>query len=221
MKRQASLPADRKLDEPGYRERIEAAYMMHGGQGQSGDFRGFLQAQALWDETMAETIAGYLEAHPDERMVIIAGRGHVDRINAIPPRVSRRLPVTQAVVVNSIGSASESETADFIFFSSPAGLSPFPLLGVMLEDTEDEEGVLITALNPQGHATEAGIREKDIILAIDSQPVNEVDDVKIEMLYKEKSESVIVRIRRHAFLFGDKELDIEVPLKSAEKPRHM
>jgi len=215
------LPADRKLDEPGYRERIEAAYMMHGGQGQSGDFKGFLQAQALWDETMAETIAGYLEAHPDERMVIIAGRGHVDKINAIPPRVSRRLPVTQTVVVNSIGSASESETADFIFFSSPAGLSPFPLLGVMLEDTEDEEGVLITALNPKGHATEAGIREKDIILAIDSQPVNEVDDVKIEMLYKEKSESVMVRIRRHAFLFGDKELDIEVPLKSAEKPRHM
>jgi aminopeptidase N len=219
---EASLfPTDRKLDEPGYRERIATAYMMHAGQGQNGDFSGFLQAQALWDETMAETIVEYLKTHPDERMVVIAGRGHVDRINAIPPRVNRRLPVSQVVVVNSSGSPSESETADFIFLSPPASLSPFPLLGVMLEDTENEEGVLVTALNPQGRALEAGIKEKDIIMAIDSQPVNDVEDVKIEMLYKEDSASVLARIKRRAFLFGDKELDIEVPLKNTEKTQRM
>jgi uncharacterized iron-regulated protein len=215
------LPADRKLDETGYRERIETAYMMHRGQRQQGDFSGFLQAQALWDETMAETIVKYLEAHPDDRMVVIAGRGHVDKINAIPPRVARRLPVSQAVVVNSSGSASESETVDFIFFSSPASLSPFPLLGVMLEDTENEEGVMVTALNPKGKAIEAGIKEKDIILALDSEPVNDVEDLKIEMLYKEKSASVMVKIRRRVFLFGDKELIVEVPLKTAESQHHM
>jgi hypothetical protein len=31
----------------------------------------------------------------------------------------------------------------------------------------------------------------------------------------------MVRTRRRAFLFGDKELDIEVPLKSAEKTHNM
>ena len=67
--------------------------MMHAGQEQNGDFSGFFQAQALWDETMAETIANYLKMHPDTRMVVIAGRGHIDKNNAIPPRVSRRLPV--------------------------------------------------------------------------------------------------------------------------------
>ncbi|KPK23794.1 MAG: hypothetical protein AMJ61_15085 [Desulfobacterales bacterium SG8_35_2] len=215
------LPPDRKLDEPGYRERIETAYMMHAGGEQNGSFSGFLQAQALWDETMAETIAGYLKAHPHERMVVIAGRGHVDKINAIPPRVARRLPVSQAVVVNSAGLPSESETADFIFFSPPASLSPFPLLGVMLEDTENEAGVLVTALNPQGQALEAGIKEKDIILAIDSQPVNDVEDVKIEMLYKEESASVLAHIKRRVFLFGDKELEIEVPLKGTENKHRM
>jgi uncharacterized iron-regulated protein len=215
------LPAERKLDEPGYRERIETAYKMHLGQRQQGDFSGFLQAQALWDETMAETIVKYLDTHPDDRMVIIAGRGHVDKINAIPPRVARRLPVSQAVVVNSIGSASESGTVDFLFFSPPASLSPFPLLGVMLEDTEDEEGVLVTALNPKGQAIEAGIKEKDIILALDSEPVNVVEDIKIEMLYKEKIASVMVKVRRRVFLFGDKELLIEVPLKSAQTQHHM
>jgi aminopeptidase N len=215
------LPLDRKLDEPGYRERIETAYMMHAGQEQNGDFSGFLQAQALWDETMAETIVEYLKSYPAERMVIIAGRGHVDKTNAIPPRVARRLPVSQAVVVNSTGLPVESESADFVFFSPPAELSPFPLLGVMLDDTEGEEGVLVTELNPQGQARTAGIKEKDIILAIDSEPVNDVADVKIVMLYKEKSDSVTVRVRRAAFFLGDKELDIEIPLKSAGKMHPM
>lgn len=218
----SSLPQNRKLDIPGYRERIETAFMMHGSQEQEGDFSGFLQAQALWDETMAETIAEYLEKHPDTRMVVIAGRGHVDKINAIPPRVARRLPVSQAVVVNSVGAKTESESADFIFFSSPASLSPFPLLGVMLDDTEDEEGVLVTALNPQGQAKEAGIKEKDIILAIDSEPVNDMEDVKIAMLYKDESDAVMVRVRRKQFLMGNRIMEIEVNLKKSQaRPQHM
>jgi len=193
---------------------------MHAGQGQNGDFSGFFQAQALWDETMAETIADYMEIHPDTRLVIIAGQGHVDKTDAIPPRVSRRLPVSQAVVINSTGSTTESETADFIFFSSPANLSPFPLLGVMLEDTEDEEGALVTALNPQGQAKQAGIKEKDIILAIDSYPVNDMEDVKIAMLYKEKSDAVTVQIKRKKF-FGNKLMEVEVSLKSPGNSHHV
>ncbi|MBW2505614.1 MAG: ChaN family lipoprotein [Deltaproteobacteria bacterium] len=215
------LPVDRKLDEPGYRERISTAFMMHAGSGQNGEFSSFLQAQALWDETMAETIAEYLENNPDDRMVVIAGQGHVDRNNAIPPRVGRRLPVDQTVVLNSHGSATEFETADFIFFSAPASLSPFPLLGVMLDDTEDEEGVQVKELNPKGRAQEAGIKEKDIILAIDGEPVNDMEDLKIEMLYKEKSEALLVRVRRKRFPFGHKELDIEVPLQNSSQVQHM
>ena len=216
------LPPDRKLDEPGYRKRIETAYMMHSGQEQNGDFSGFLQAQAVWDETMAETIAEYLKAYPDERMVVIAGQGHVDRMNAIPPRVARRLPVSQAVVVNSSsGLTPDSGSADFIFFSPPAPLSPLPLMGVMLEDTENQEGLLVTALDPEGKAVTAGVKKNDIILAIDSEPVNDMEDVKIEMLYKEKSDSVTVRVRRAAFLAGTKELDIEIPLKGAKKMHPM
>ncbi|MBW2466623.1 MAG: ChaN family lipoprotein, partial [Deltaproteobacteria bacterium] len=214
------LPENRKLDIPGYNQRIKTAFMMHRGQNQKGDFSGFLQAQALWDETMAETISEYLQVHPGSRMAVIAGRGHVDKENAIPPRVARRLPVSQAVVVNSIGSA-ETESADYVFFSPPANLPPFPLLGVMLEEIEDEEGLLIKAVNPDGQAKQAGIREKDIILAIDNEPVNDLEDIKITMLYKVDSDSVSVRIKRAAFLVGDKELDIEVQLKKPEEAHHM
>jgi uncharacterized iron-regulated protein len=217
---QASLlPQDRKLDEPGYRERIESAFFMHAGQDRNGNFGGFLQAQALWDETMAQTIADYLKANPDRRMVVIAGGGHVDKRNAIPPRVARRLDVSQAVVLNSNGNPYDTNSEDYVFFSPPAALAPLPLLGVMLNDTKDENGVLVAALAPQGQAKEAGIREKDVILAIDSEPVNKIEDVKIQMLYQEDSDSVTVRIKRKK-LFGTKELDIQIPLKGNVPVHH-
>jgi uncharacterized iron-regulated protein len=215
-----SLPTNRKLDMPGYRERVKGAFLMHSSpEQQLGDFSGFIQAQALWDETMAETITEYLESNPNSRVVVIAGRGHTDKINAIPPRVSRRLHVSQAVVVNNTSRNSESETADFIFFSQPATLSPFPLLGVMLEDTENEDGVLVTATSKMGHAKKAGIEKDDVILAIDSEPVNDIEDVKIAMLYKEDSETVTVKILRQKFL-GKNIIDIEVNLKNRPSPHN-
>jgi len=207
------LPQDRKLDEPGYRERIESAFFMHAGQDQNGNFGGFLQAQALWDETMAQTIADYLKANPDRHMVIIAGGGHVNKRNAIPPRVARRLDVSQAVVLNNNGIPYDTNSVDYVFFSPPAVLEPLPLLGVMLNDTKDEEGLLVTGLDPKGQAKKVGIKEKDVILAINSEPVNNLEDVRIQMLYQEDSDSVTVRVKRKKLFGGTKELDIKVPLK--------
>jgi len=214
------LPIARDLDMEGYRQRIETAYLMHGGQGQTGDFSGFLQAQALWDETMAETIVDYLTDHPEKRMVVIVGRGHVSKETAIPPRVARRLPVSQAVVVNSIGSQTERQAADFVFYSAHAGLPPFPLLGVMLKDLENEPGIMVIAVRPKGGAEQAGIREKDVIMAIDDEPVDAVEDIKIAMLYKEKSDSVTVKIRRKQFLFGEKTLEIEEGIVRQSNKEH-
>ena len=91
----------------------------------------------------------------------------------------------------------------------------------MLDDTADQNGVLVTGLNPLGQAQKAGIKNNDTILAIDSEPVNDIEDVKIAMLYKETSDTVTVKVRRSAFLFGTKEFDIEVPLKSKDKTHPM
>jgi uncharacterized iron-regulated protein len=214
------LPLARDLDVEGYRERVKTAYLMHGSQSQTGDFSGFFQAQALWDETMAETIVDYLTEHPEMHMVVIVGRGHVNKDTAIPPRVARRLPISQAVVVNSIGSQTERQEADFIFYSPHASLPPFPLLGVMLKDLQDEPGTMVIAVRPKGGADQAGIREKDVILAIDGEPVDAMEDIKINMLYKEKSESVVVKIRRKQFLLGNKTMELEVPIVRQSNKEH-
>ncbi len=211
-----SLPVDRDLDVPGYRTRLESVFQHHALPGNApGDrFKGFLQAQALWDETMAETIADYLQANPDHRMVVIAGRGHTDKDTAIPPRVYRRLPVTQNIVLNANGNEIDAAKADFLFFSTPEPLPPMPLLGVMLSDTEGK-GALVTNLSPKGKAKEAGIMKNDMIVALDNEPVTDIEDVKILMLYKVGSDSVAVRVKREHTLFPDEELEFDVSLKSA------
>jgi S1-C subfamily serine protease len=76
--------------------------------------------------------------------------------------------------------------------------------------------MLVTAVKPEGQAQQAGIKEKDIILTIDSEPINDMEDVKIAMLYKENSAAVIVKIKRKK-LFGNKLMEVEVNLKSPGK----
>ncbi|MFN2355695.1 MAG: ChaN family lipoprotein, partial [Desulfopila sp.] len=69
-----TLPLDRNLDMPGYGERLSFMYLVHAqGSHGSGAVSGFIQAQGLWDETMAENIATFLTAHPEYQMVVLAG----------------------------------------------------------------------------------------------------------------------------------------------------
>ena len=72
---------------------------MQGSHG-SGAASGFIQAQGLWDETMAENITTFLTDHPDYQMVVLAGSQHTRKDSGIPPRVARRISVQQASVIN-------------------------------------------------------------------------------------------------------------------------
>ncbi|MDH3360217.1 MAG: ChaN family lipoprotein, partial [Desulfobulbaceae bacterium] len=203
------LPTDRDLDVPGYQERIHRVFTMHAAPSPE-QFKGFIQAQALWDETMAVTVADYLTANPDQRVVVIAGVGHVAKAEAIPPRVARRINVKQAVVANINSTEADPEQIDYAFLLDPAQLPPAPLLGVML--TEKDDTVLIDKLSPHGMAQKMGIREKDVILALDGQPTKTIGDLKIIMLNKKKGEKVEVTIKRKRAILPDKTLKIEVPL---------
>ena len=46
----------------------------HGGT----DPRNLFQAQLLWEQTMATRIVEFLASHPDEKLVVFIGRGHVE-----------------------------------------------------------------------------------------------------------------------------------------------
>ncbi len=62
------------------------------------NFEHFYQAQCIWDETMAETIANYMKAKGG-KMVVFTGNGHIADKFGIPDRLLRRMDVKTATIV--------------------------------------------------------------------------------------------------------------------------
>lgn len=208
-----TLPVERDLSMPGYRQRLVQVFQSHSGphfNANDQKMANFVQSQALWDETMAETIAGYLSSHAQAKMIVIAGSGHVVKENAIPPRVARRIPVKQTVVVNVQQGDLPPDEADYVFFSNQVNLPPSPMLGVMLADKKD--GPTIDGFAPNSGAKAAGMKEGDVVLAVEGQEVHTVDDIKISLLYKEHGSKLKVKARRPVFLLPDAVLDFDVQL---------
>jgi aminopeptidase N len=94
--------------------------------------------------------------------------------------------------------ADTADIADFVFMAQPIPLPPAAKLGIVLEQegTGDSASVRITGLSPHGKAGAAGLKENDILLAINDCPVYNMDDVRIAMLDAEQGEMVVVKVRR-------------------------
>lgn len=197
-----SLPPDRDLDMAGYLERLAPIHALHveGAHGQGGT-AGFVQAQAIWDETMAENIARFLEANPGYSMVVLAGAQHTRKDSGIPPRVARRLPVKQATVVNAAGERSPldlEKVTDYYFFASAADLPEAPKIGVILTtETGDGRSFLrISQLSPHGKAAAAGLIEGDILAEVGGAAVSDMADLHIAMQDRKPGETIGVTVRR-------------------------
>ena len=66
----------------------------HGGA----NLENFYKAQLLWDQTMAGRIVDYLAAHPDRKLIVLIGRGHVEGGYGVPSFVSQKSDAAQLVV---------------------------------------------------------------------------------------------------------------------------
>ena len=115
--------SDIRTDNVAYRELMQEIYAgMHQQHGRSNNFERFFQAQVLWDETMAEVIAKFVQANPDFQVIVLAGQGHIIYGYGIPSRVARRLGesnlVQRTVLLNppsNITSKTDTPIADFIW----------------------------------------------------------------------------------------------------------
>jgi len=217
------IPPNRALTLPGYSKRLQKIYSMHRSSPHAAprQFSGFLQAQAIWDETMAESISTYLQKNPDRQMIIIAGAGHVYKDSAIPPRVARRMPgIRQSVLISNNGFDTGLETGkavDYLIFTEEVKLPPAPKIGIILEERKkktngEESEVIITGLSPHGNGAKSGLQKGDIILRIDNQPVRAISDIRYALLDKADKETVIISIKREQPLGSTKEMNIPVQL---------
>ncbi len=220
-----ALPLDRDLDMAGYTDRLTDIHAMHleGSHGQGG-ISGFVQAQAIWDETMAANIVRFLETNPGYRMVVLAGAQHTRKDSGIPPRVARRLPVTQATVVNAAGDRSPLDldlVTDYYFFASAADLPETPKIGVVLATvTRDGRSFLkISEISPHGKAAAAGLMEDDILAEVGGIEVTSMADLHFAMLDTKPGDIIGVKVRRK----GDGEertvdLQVELTLPPSSQP---
>lgn len=107
------------LHDPHHRAYLQAIFSDHG-RG-AADFDPFYRVQVLWDETMAETAARFLERVEDDvQLVVLAGAGHVRFGFGIPRRLFRRLPVPYAIVLPVHVEVAEAKRDRAMDVSPPA-----------------------------------------------------------------------------------------------------
>jgi putative serine protease PepD len=96
------------------------------------------------------------------------------------------------------------------------GTATFPVVGVMLDPSNQGEGVLVATevdgqpgVVPGGPADEAGIKGGDIITAIDGRTITRGDDLVVAIRAKAPGDSVVLTVKRDGT-----EQDITVKLTS-------
>lgn len=201
------VPSAMDFSDEAYRKRLEKIFREHEDFGAE-NFDFFYQAQVLWDETMSESIDEFLKVHPSDHMVVLAGNGHLAYGSGIPKRTERRNGYDDAIILNDAD--LEKDIADYVLFPKTVPGVSSPKLMVLLKEKGGK--VEIAGFPPESNSEKAGIKVGDRILSIDHTPVRDIDDVKIDLLFRSKGEKAKVRILRKGF-FGSQEIDFEVVLQ--------
>jgi hypothetical protein len=174
------------------------AGMFGGHQAGPGVEEGFLRVQMLWDETMAQTAAEYLQgAGRGKRLLVLAGGNHVRYGFGIPRRLFRRLPLAYAIVDTYAVEVPEDKRETFMDVELPklplraadvywaTGYEDLEgervMLGVQIADVGGGGGVRVKGVVPDSPAAKAGLEKDDVIVAVDGQPVAEVFDLTYQV----------------------------------------
>lgn len=106
------LPKEIDTSNTAYRDFVEKAYKKHNFKGKF-EFDDFYMVQSVWDEKMAESIALGLK---EERMIVLAGNGHIQYKYGIPDRAFRRTGAPfRTIYLAAAGEEVDLSIADYIW----------------------------------------------------------------------------------------------------------
>jgi uncharacterized iron-regulated protein len=188
----AQFPAQLERDLPGYRERLQAVFDEHP-EVQHMSFENFVEAQLIWDESMAERAARYLDAHPGRRLVVLAGDGHVIR-SGIPLRLGRRSGVEAVNLLQGEPRDIAPEGADYVLISKTIELPRVGKIGVMLDTSGDR--LAVSGFSEDSAAKDIGILNEDRIVELDGKPIAGLADLKFALMDKRPGDMVSVKVER-------------------------
>ncbi len=203
------LPRTYDFSDKDYEARLREVYSKHARSGEEG-FQRFIEVQLTWDEGMADVLARYLSEHPQERVVVLAGSGHLSFGSGIPARVERRVQVNSQIILPADSLALEPGIADIIIFPNASELPPRGMMGVYME--AHENGVLVGDLVEDGAAAEAGVEKGDIIQRLDGITVSDTTDIRIGMLSKAPGDTAALQVLRQPLLGKERVLEFELEL---------
>ena len=210
-KQKKQLPSDMNFSNETYRKNLDQVFVVHNKQEDLKDFNYFLQAQMIWDEGMAESAYQFLASHPEHKMVILAGNGHVRHKYGIPDRLYRRNHEPFTVVVQD--EEIEVGVADYVLLTTELNGKTSPRLGVMVE--EKDKQLVIIRVSQGGPAEKAGLQKGDVIEMFAEQPIQSLEDLKLGLFYGNIGSTVKIKVKR-----GDKTIDKEIELFEYERYPH-
>ena len=212
---QEMLPDSYDFSDTDYRRRLEAFYSEHPDSG--GSFEGFLQVQLTWDESMAQNVSEYLKADPANRMLVLAGSGHVEYRSGIPARVTRRTGIRGKTVLVPKFPVSDHEVADYLLLAEPVDLPEAGVFGAFLDTKGD--GVIISDFTQSSTGRKAGMQKQDRILSIDNNAISNYADLKLAMLDKGPGDEITVELERPVESGEPERLSLRVELGSRGQPK--
>ncbi len=215
------------LTDPYQRALTKAIFGGHGA-GSAGQ-EGFLRVQTLWDETMAENAARYLQspAGEDMRLVVVAGGNHVRYGFGIPRRLFRRHPASYLLIgghelevppekqdrlMNVTIPSFPLIPYDFVAYMAYEDLGKSEVkLGVMFDEIEGR--VQVKQVLPGSAAETAGVVPGDILLSLDGEPIAETFDLVYAVKQRRPGDRGTLGLERDG-----KPMELEVTFQAPAAP---
>ena len=146
-------------------------------------------------------------------MVTLAGRGHLAHGRGIPKRLTRRMPVSTAIVLNSWEDSIKPGLADVLLLPEEQSLPKAGKIGASLDEDETEGELKVVGCLADSACTKVGVKVGDQILSINEQKITNMADLRVVMWDKKPGEQITLTVRRRHWLSATEELSYSLTLQ--------
>ena len=214
----AQLP-EMDMNDPYQQLMVEKIFGAHGAGATM--LASFSRRQTLWDETMAATVVETMREREGHHMLVVAGGWHVNYGFGIPRRVHRRLPLPYVLVGGHNLEIPEEKRSqimdvqlpefpmpvvDYLVYQNYEVFKPRGVrLGIELDDSDDQAGLLVVKAESDSDADIAGVRKGDRLLKMDEESLIENFDLIYLVNTRRPGDRASIELKR-----GDEVMSLEV-----------